>query len=296
MVGRLVSAAQDQAPEQAWEAGISSSNRSDRLQEAALAYARSGWPVFPTRPDDPTCATPGSCSCKAPLTRHGLDDASTDPATISRFWTGYPGANVAIATGGPAPVVLDVDIAHGRPGFQALNEAIRAGLIPQPMAATRTPSGGLHLYYASTPGQRNGSLPEQGLDWRAERGYVLAPPSTVHGKPYVLDFHGRTPATIDFARLRDHFQPRLQPGLRQRDHLDAGRLAGWVARLRPGNRNSGLWWAAWRAAQAGDRAAISQIAEAGLSTGLTQREIDRIVASAMRIATHPKEPGQREAR
>lgn len=288
--------APDLTSEKSWQDGGATSSRSDRSRLAALAYARAGWPVFPTRPDDPACATPGSCGCKAPLTRHGLDDASTDPAIVSRFWARHPDANVAIATGGAAPVVLDVDIAHGRPGFEALNEAIRAGLIPAPMAAVRTPSGGLHLYYEATPGQRNGSLPAQGLDWRGERGYVLAPPSMVHGRPYVLDFHGCAPATVDFARLRDHFQPSQAPGRRQRDCRDARRLADWVARLQPGNRNSGLWWAAWRAAQAGDQAAISEIAQAGLSTGLTQREIERTIASAVRIASRPKEPGQREAR
>jgi len=36
--------------------------------EAALAYARYGWPVLPVIPGE-----------KAPLTRHGYSEASTDP-------------------------------------------------------------------------------------------------------------------------------------------------------------------------------------------------------------------------
>jgi hypothetical protein len=264
--------------------------------EAAAQYARTGWPVFPVRPSRTDCPAPGSCACKAPLTRHGVDDAATDQATVQRYWDQHPDANVAIATGGAGPVVLDVDVAHGRPGYASLNEAIRVGLVPVPMATVRTPSGGLHLYYASTPGQRCGSLPDRGLDWRAERGYVLAPPSAVHGKPYVLVSRQASPATINFHVLRDHFKPQSQQSawLPRDRPCDTARLAGWVARLQPGNRNSGLWWAAWRASQAGDHAAIEQIALAALSTGLSLAEIDRTIASARHAAAHPRGQAQRE--
>lgn len=268
-----------------------------RNGEAAARYARSGWPVFPCRPDRADCPASGSCACKAPLTRHGVDDATANLAAVQRYWRRHPDANIAIATGGAGPAVLDVDVAHGRPGYASLNEAIRAGLVPAPMMTVRTPSGGLHLYYAATAGQRNGSLPDRGLDWRAERGYVLAPPSAVHGTPYVLVSREASVTTIDFHALRVHFQPPAlrpawQPGDSQRD---TARLAGWVARLQPGNRNSGLWWAAWRAAQAGDHAALEQIASAAASTGLGPHEIDRTIASARRAAAHPRRQAQREA-
>jgi Bifunctional DNA primase/polymerase, N-terminal len=263
----------------------------------AAAYARAGWPVFPVRPSQPDCPAPESCTCKAPLTRHGVDGATTDLAAVERYWYGHPNANVAIATGWPGPVVLDVDIAHGRPGYVSLNQAIRAGLVPAPMATVRTPSGGLHLYYAPTAGQRNGSLPERGLDWRAERGYVLAPPSAVHGKPYVLTSTSAERASIDFGKIRNHFLvTSARPERLPRDSTrDTSRLAGWVTRLQPGNRNSGLWWAAWRAAQAGDQAAIDQIARAALTTGLGQREVDRTITSALHAAAHPRAQAEREA-
>jgi Bifunctional DNA primase/polymerase, N-terminal len=253
--------------------------------------------VFPVRPDNAGCLSPGGCGCKAPATAHGVDDASTDLAKIEQYWRRHQDANVAIATGGTGPVVLDVDVTHGRPGYASLREAIEAGLVSPPTATVFTPSGGAHLYYTATAGQRNGSLPAQGLDWRAERGYVLAPPSAVHGKPYVLAYSGGEPATIDLTRLRDHFQPSSQPARQPVPGRarDTSWLAGWVARLQPGNRNSGLWWAAWRAAQAGDHAAIAQIGQAGLTTGLGQREIDRTIASAMHAADHPRTAAQREA-
>ena len=268
-----------------------------RNGEAAAQYARVGWPVFPARGSRADCPAPGRCTCKAPLTPHGVDDATIDLATVERYWRKHAEANVAIATGGPGPVVLDVDVAHDRPGYASLNEAIRVGLVPQPMMTVRTPSGGLHLYYAATLGQRNGSLPDRGLDWRAERGYVLAPPSAVHGRPYVLVSRQASPATINFAALRDHFRPQTQRAAWQLrvGQRDTSRLAGWVARLQPGNRNSGLWWAAWRAAQAGDCAAIEQIAQAAASTGLGLEEIDRTIASARHAAAHPRSQAQREA-
>jgi Bifunctional DNA primase/polymerase, N-terminal len=268
-----------------------------RNGDAAARYAQAGWRVFPCRPNQADCAAQESCACKAPLTRHGVDDATTDLAAVQRFWDRHPDANVAIATGGQGPVVLDVDVSHGRPGYASLNEAIRADLVPQPMMTVRTPSGGLHLYYPATPGQRNGSLPDRGLDWRAERGYILAPPSAVHGRPYVLVSRDASVTSIDLLALRNHFQPPAKrPAWQPRDgQRDAAGLAGWVARLQPGNRNSGLWWAAWRAAQVGDHQAIEQIARAAASTGLGPAEIDRTIASARRAAAHPRNQAQREA-
>jgi hypothetical protein len=77
----------------------------------ALAYAATGWPVFPCRPDaDPCPYLPGKCECKAPVTLNGFKDATTGPALIRGWWRRWPDANVAIATGAPGPDVLDVDI------------------------------------------------------------------------------------------------------------------------------------------------------------------------------------------
>jgi len=48
-------------------------------------------------------------------------------------------------------------------------------------------------------------------------------------------------------------------------------------------------------AQAGDHAAIDQIARAALTTGLGQREVDRTITSALHAAAHPRAQAQREA-
>src|SRR5215470_2232955 len=228
-----------------------------------MAYARYGWPVFPCQP--------GS---KLPATRHGFLDATTDPDKIAWWWQRQPAANVAVATGQPGPDVLDVD-QHGPAGngFAALNRLIRAGLAEGASAVVATPSGGLHLYYAGT-GQRSGKLPGQHLDFKAQGGYVLAPPSKVGGRPYTVVRHQAQAGSLDWAAVTGLLEPGrdARPATRAAS-ADLGRLAGWVGRLGEGNRNGGLFWAACRAAEAGDETVLAELAAAAKSAGLGGREI-----------------------
>ena len=69
------------------------------LLAAALEWARRGVPVLPVRPAE-----------KAPLTVHGVSDASTDTNLVRAWWARWPGANVAVATGGRGVDVVDVDV------------------------------------------------------------------------------------------------------------------------------------------------------------------------------------------
>jgi len=66
------------------------------MLRAALWYAELGYPVFP-------CAA----GRKAPLTEHGLLEATTNAAQITAWWTQHPDANLAIRTDGL--VVIDID-------------------------------------------------------------------------------------------------------------------------------------------------------------------------------------------
>ena len=126
------------------------------MLRAALAYARRGWPVFPCHPGQ-----------KAPATRHGYRDASTDEQQITRWFERHPGRNLAIATGTPGPDVLDVD-QHGDSGngYAAFNRLRQGGLLDGAAAYVRTPSGGLHAYFTGTS-QRNGHLRGHHLDFRS---------------------------------------------------------------------------------------------------------------------------------
>ena len=258
----------------------------DPTVERALAYAACGWPVFPCQP--------GS---KLPATRHGFLDATTDPDHIRWWWRRIPGANLAIATGTPGPDVLDVD-QHGAAGsgYPALNRLTRAGLTRDAGAVVATPHGGLHLYYGGTA-QGCGKLPAQHLDFRSNGGYVLAPPSQVDGRTYRVIRH--QPEAGQFAwdaavRLLD---PQRETGprraVREADgNADLSHLAGWVARLTEGNRNDGLFWAACRAAEAGDDTVLGQLAQAAREAGLGGREITATIASARR--TTARQPQQNE--
>ena len=131
----------------------------------------------PQRPDEPDAGTGAGLRparlAGVPLqarpqgTRHphGFKDATTDPGRITAWWTAVPGRNVAIATGAPGPDVLDVDVRPGGSGYPAWRTAAArraAGRLRSP--SWRTPSGGLHAYYAGT-GQASGRLsrPPPGL-------------------------------------------------------------------------------------------------------------------------------------
>jgi hypothetical protein len=255
--------------------------------EQARAYAAHGWPVFPCQPGR-----------KEPATRHGCLDATTDPDQVAWWWRRQPDANVAIASGAPGPDVLDVD-QHGDAGsgFAALNRLIRAGLVRDAGAVVSTPGGGLHLYFAGT-GQRSGKLSRCHLDFKAAGGYVLAPPSRVAGKPYRVLRHQAQAAALDWHRAASLLDPHRHVGARPvlAGSGDVGRLASWVRQLPEGNRNDGLFWAACRAAEAGDSSALHDIALAARDAGLPGREITATIRSACRTAGPAPEPPGREGR
>jgi hypothetical protein len=237
---------------------------------AALAYAGAGWPVFPCKPGR-----------KAPDTAHGFKDATTDPAIIQAWWPSS--RNVAIVTGAPGPDVLDVDVKPDGSGFAAFNRLKQAGLLAGARAIVRTPSGGLHVYYAGT-GQPCGRLPRAFLDFKAAGGYVLAPPSSVGGRAYELLDHRGADGCLDWqavTRLLEPPKPATRPG--GRDAGDLGRLAAWVAAQQEGNRNSGLFWAACRGAEAG-HADLEDLVAAAVQAGLSEADARRTVASAARKA------------
>lgn len=178
---------------------------------AALSYAKAGWPVFPCRPDNPRCPHADKCRvCKTPLTEHGFQDATTDEAAIRAMWKRWPGANPAIATGAPGPDVLDVDIKPEGSGFAALNQLKRAGVVAGAAALVRTRSGGLHIYFTGTD-QGCHALPRRFLDFKACGGYVLAPPSSVHGQPYRLLDRRPSTAGLDWQKVIAVLDPPQSP-------------------------------------------------------------------------------------
>jgi hypothetical protein len=150
------------------------------MLEAALAYASRGWPVLPCEPRG-----------KRPFGRlvvHGLKEATTDPATIEKWWRAEPEANIGLRTG----VAFDVIDIDGDEGMTSINQAApwygepwdrepTNDTIDGPVVVT---GRGWHVYVAVTGhGNRAGLLPH--VDWRGKGGYAIAPPALhASGKAY----------------------------------------------------------------------------------------------------------------
>ncbi|MBC8443579.1 MAG: bifunctional DNA primase/polymerase [Deltaproteobacteria bacterium] len=139
------------------------------LHEAALRYAEEGYPVFP--------CVPGG---KKPLTAHGFQDATTDPAQINAWWTAHPEANIGMPTAGL--IVIDIDGADN-PWPVDSNKRRDLGECP----VSFTPRGGQHSIFRLPEGKswRNtaGKLAPK-VDTRADGGYIVLPPSVVGGVAY----------------------------------------------------------------------------------------------------------------
>ena len=155
------------------------------LLDAALAYARRGWHVFP-------CHTPrpgGKCSCgkrdcdkvgKHPrweevTLEHGVTDATTDPATITAWWQKWPDANIGGAAGAKSGFdAADPDGEAGLDDLAALE--VKHGALPD--TPTSITGGGKHLLFKHAPGKKN-TVKADGLsiDLRTDGGYVILPPS-----------------------------------------------------------------------------------------------------------------------
>lgn len=178
------------------------------LLDAALAYARLGWRVFPLREADKIpkirSAHPagdplnGVCRGECGKEGHGCHDATTDEDKIRKWWKKWPAANIGIATGeGSGVDVLDLDCAAAIAdnGLAVLTnlEAVY-GQVFAPTVVTG--GGGQHLYFRHEPGVQNRAKMLPGIDVRGDGGYVVAPPSAhKSGQPYAW-MGGNAPTTV----------------------------------------------------------------------------------------------------
>lgn len=177
-------------------------NADKMLLRAALQTAARGMYVFPLWPRTKMPALHGIETCRGSgACTHGHQGwetrATRDPALIQRWWQSRP-LNIGLATGRSGLHVLDLDSAHGadppaewataRDGRDVLAlVAERAGQpFPGNTYTTRTPSGGLHLYFQAPPLiQLHNTVARLGwrVDSRGSGGYVVAAGSVLpHGR------------------------------------------------------------------------------------------------------------------
>lgn len=275
--------------------------------EVAAATVAGGWPVFPCLPT------------KAPATRNGFKDATTDPARVSAWWERHPDHLVGVPTDGL--VVLDLDVAPDRDTWswwQALADSHGWPITENLVVAT--PSGGLHVYFLAAPGVRvrcsAGRLAPH-VDVRAAGGYIVAPGTTLpDGRRYevinlpeqlpeppewLIGMLTDPPATRPARSSRPSSRPVSRLGSRREGTryglaaLDAE--VGRVATAPVGTRNDTLVRAAFRCGQlaaAGELDPIyaaEQLELAAQRAGLGQSEIEATIRSGMAAGgRHPRRP------
>jgi hypothetical protein len=150
-----------------------------------LNYASEGLPIFPLHTVRDGRCTCGKPSCESPgkhpiasLVLNGHKNATKDSDTIRQWWTNNPDANIGIATGKNAGsvgiLVVDVD---GEKGEAALTQLVEQyGSLPKTKAAKT--GKGRHLYFRySRTVERVKCSTNDGLDIKADGGYVVGPPS-----------------------------------------------------------------------------------------------------------------------
>jgi hypothetical protein len=276
------------------------------LLDAALGYAARGIPAYPVHWPRRLPGGAGlACSCnrgpacdrpaKHPLVRHGVREATTDPAVIGRWWHRWPHANLGLATG----VVFDALDVDGPAGLAALRQLARTASLRLSGPLVATGGGGWHHWFRPTG---LGNRPPRGLDhvdWRGRGGCVLAPPSHhASGRRYRwLRGPDQAPLPEVPAALRALLEPTPppDPGGAPTRQVPVGHpygrrvLADELARLRqapPRTRNHTLNTCAFKVYRyvAGGVLDTEEVTAAftqtALAIGLDPAEVRRTLASA----------------
>lgn len=140
------------------------------------------FPIFPCRRQDETDNQGRTLRAKSPLTANGFKDATQDEAQIRRWWAAKPDALVGVPTGSRTRLaVIDFDAqSAGESALDFLAEN-QAALTSTRVHATGGGSGGRHYLFMTPPGVKIrggvsvtlGKVKRQGLDIRAEGGYII---------------------------------------------------------------------------------------------------------------------------
>lgn len=153
------------------------------LRAQAEALAARGFKVFPLIPNG-----------KTPRDKAFYDVATADPQGVHDLWTdsvtGWPQPwNIGLLMG-DGFAAIDVDVKNGKPGMASLG----ALNLPRDTLTVRTPSGGLHLLYATDRDVANVSDSDKspsplggGIDVRGHHGYLVGAGSVIDEQAYAIE-------------------------------------------------------------------------------------------------------------
>lgn len=245
-------------------------NKNEML-EAALKYAGQGWAVFPLKPRG-----------KAPVTTNGVKDATTDYEQVKTWWNKYPKANIGIATGQKSGglVIVDLDVKEtGVNGLDSLKDWEREnGNLPDTVQSM-TGSGGYHIFFHSEKIVKNAVGLLDGVDIRADGGYIVAPPS-IHqtGNRYEWEYD---PDEYDIADADENLYKLLSLKKKERkptyvlpDKVDEGGRNDTIFRLAASLQSNGL-------SDEAIMASCNLENEKRCNPPLTPEEVETCVASAL---------------
>lgn len=242
------------------------------LRSCALEYVGRGLEVFPLQ-----------VRGKAPLKgTRGLLDATADLDTVKFWWRpNNPPWNIGLRIP-ELYLVVDIDPRSG-------GAVDSLGTLPATRVAA-TGGGGFH-YWFRWSGPARGKLADiPGVDLKSRSGYVVAPPS-LHpsGGRYRWISEHRVP------ELPRHLHDAVRPaqasirGIVQPTRSSSGnRWQGLISRVATapeGERNNRLYTGVLGSIREGaPESVIHDFARAAASAGLSEREIDRTIASAREAA------------
>ena len=240
---------------------------------AAIEYAGKGMAVFPLKPRD-----------KKPLTKHGVNDATTDFDTITKWWKKNPNANIGIACGQISGGLLVIDLderANGVSGFDSLHEwESEHGELPE-TARTITGKGGSHILYRVDHKENNRVDLLEGVDVRSDGGYIVAPPS-IHpnGNRYEWEYD---PEEYEIAKADETVMELLSIGKKK---VDVDKFTS-PDKIPDGKRNDTIYKVACslQAKGLGDGAILAACRAENQSKcdpPLSDEEVDKIVESALK--------------
>ena len=271
------------------------------LKDAALHYAANGWPVFPLHNKKPyEYITPGVRS-------HGYKDATTDAQIIQTWWMLHPTACIGLATGELSGIiVLDIDPPAGYYNLKELQNSYNH--LPD-TRRSRTGNKGLH-YFFQYPNDGNtyqnavGLAGLEGVDIRANGGYVVLPPSRLYGR---LSYKWADPQApiaplpawlAGLIRQERNKRESIPQGLRFARSPGEKWLSLALQKAREGNRNDNGFWLACqlrddRIPEAEARSIILTYANL-LPTGREQYTSKEAIASVTQAYKRsPREPARR---